>query len=77
MSRNIDVNPSAPMKKKDNQTQSIIVNPQYIDALTNKMRSQIDNNNNNKVQSGNKYQNQVNEEKQDEIIKQRDLLYLM
>ena len=75
MSRNIDVNPSAPMKKKDNQTQSIIVNPQYIDALTNKMRSQIDNNN--KVQSGNKYQNQVNEEKQDEIIKQRDLLYLM
>ena len=48
MSRNIDVNPSAPMKKKDNQTQSIIVNPQYIDALTNKMRSQIDNNNNNR-----------------------------
>ena len=75
MARNIDVNPSAPMKKKENQTQSIIVNPQYIDALTNKMRSQIDNNN--KVQSGNKYQNQVNEEEQDEIIKQRDLLYLM
>ena len=75
MERNINVSPSAPMKKKDIQTQSIIVNPQYIDALTNKMRSQIDNNN--KIQSGNKYQNQVNEEEQDEIIKQRDLLYLM
>ena len=75
MSRNINVSPSAPMKKNDIQTQSIIVNPQYIDALTNKMRSQIDNNI--KVQSGNKYQNQVNEEDEDEIIKQRDLLYLM